>query len=256
MNPFSLLRIEVIERPIFNLLIVLLAFFGGNLGLAIVVLTIIIRLLLVKNAMAATKMQSDMTDFQPKMQEIQERYKDDPQRMSQEMMNLFKKSWWGPLKWCLTMLVQIPVFLGLFFTVKAIALGEASSTPYSFLTFLDVDIHAINSMFMGMNLLEPNNIILTVLASVLMYAQTKLTTMIKPAQAQLPGVAANGMPDMSKMMWFMNIFLVVMMGWFVRSMPGAIGVYIVTTTLFGVVQQGRQYRPVINAQIRAAFAKK
>jgi len=48
--------------------------------------------------MAATKMQGHMTDFQPKMQELQEKHKDDPQRMSSEMINLFKKDGGGPLK--------------------------------------------------------------------------------------------------------------------------------------------------------------
>lgn len=111
MNPFSILRIEIVKRPIFNLLLVLLAIFGGNLGLAIIVLTLIIRLLLIKNALAATKMQGQMSDFSPKMQEIQDKHKDDPQKMSAEMMNLFKKDGGGPLKGCMTMLVQIPVFL-------------------------------------------------------------------------------------------------------------------------------------------------
>jgi YidC/Oxa1 family membrane protein insertase len=52
-----------------------------------------------------------MADMQPKMQEIQEKYKDQPEKMSAEMMALFKKSGGGPLKGCLTMIIQIPVFL-------------------------------------------------------------------------------------------------------------------------------------------------
>lgn len=92
MNPLSLLRIEIVKRPIFNILVILLAIFGGNLGVAVILLTLVVRLLLVKNAMAATDMQKGMADMQPKMQEIQEKYKDDPSRMSSEMMNLFKKS--------------------------------------------------------------------------------------------------------------------------------------------------------------------
>ena len=56
------------------------------------------------------------------------------------------------------------------------------------------------------------------------------------------------MPDMSKMMGGMNIFFVVMMAVFVYSMPAAIGMYIVTTTIFGVVQQVIQYRPMIKAK--------
>jgi YidC/Oxa1 family membrane protein insertase len=98
MNPLTILRVEIIKRPIFNLLLLLLAIFGGNLGIAIIVLTLVIRLLLIKNAAAAMKMQGQMTDMQPKMQEIQEKHKDDPQKMSQEMMSYLKKSGGGPLK--------------------------------------------------------------------------------------------------------------------------------------------------------------
>jgi len=95
----------------FNILIVLLSLLGGNLGIAIILLTLIVRLLLIKNAVAATDMQKGMADMQPKMQEIQEKYKDQPEKMSAEMMALFKKSGGGPLKGCLTMIIQIPVFL-------------------------------------------------------------------------------------------------------------------------------------------------
>ena len=103
-----------------------------------------------------------------------------------------------------------------------------------------------------MDLLEPNNLILTLLAAILMYAQMKFTTMIKPATPKLPGVTDKaGMPDMSKMMGGMNIFFVIMMGGFVWSMPAAIGLYIVTTTLFGVGQYTVQYRTLLKAKYLA-----
>ena len=114
--------------------------------------------------MAATNMQKDMTVFQPKMQEIQEKYKDQPEKMSAEMMALFKKSGGGPFKGCLTMLIQIPVFLGLFWTVQDIAKGVSPAETYSFLQFLNVDIHAIQTTFLGIDLLTGGNIILAVLA--------------------------------------------------------------------------------------------
>jgi len=249
MNPLSLLRIEVIKRPIFNLLIILLAAFGGNLWLAIIVLTLIIRLLLIKNALAATQMQGQMNDISPKMQEIQDKYADDPQKLSSEMMNLFKTKWGGPLKWCMTMLVQIPVFLWLFYNVRDIATDKINVTAYSFLESLNVNFDNIQTMFMWMDLLAANNLLLTVLASILMYMQMKFTTLVKPATPKLPGVTdKEGMPDMSKMMWGMNIFFVFMMWAFVWSMPAAIGLYIITTTLFGVVQYTVQYWPVLKAK--------
>lgn len=63
------------------------------------------------------------------------------------------------------------------------------------------------------------------------------------------------MPDMSKMMGGMNIFFVFMMGAFVWSMPAAIGLYIITTTLFGVIQHTVQYRPALKAKYHAWTGK-
>lgn len=259
MNIFTLLRVEIVKRPIFNILVVLLALIpGSNLGWAIIALTLLIRLLLVKNAMAATDMQKSMGSFHPKMQEIQEKYADDPQKMSQEMMNLFKGSGWGPLKWCLSMIIQIPIFLGLFYTVSDIAKGELPSTVYSFLSWLDLNFEAIETVFLGIDLLEPNNIIMAILAAGLMFAQMKITSYFRPAKIPWNlGALAWGkdMPDMSSIMWNMNIVFAIMMGWFVYSVAAAVGIYIITTTLFGVVQQTIQFWPAIKAKYYAATGK-
>lgn len=267
MNPFNILWIEIVKRPIFNLLLVLLALFGGNLGRAIIVLTLLIRLLLIKNAMAANAMQGQMGDFQPKMQEVQDKYKDDPQQMSAEMMKLMKTSGGGPLKWCLQMLVQIPVFLWLLYTVKDITFvmqdptKTITTTAYSFLSNFNVDWSALKTTFLGIDLLSANNIALTVLAAILMYAQMKGTTALKgkPTGGKMwwamSALWGDKMPDMGKMMWGMNIFFVFMMAMFVWSMPAAIGLYIVTTTLFGVAQMAYQYRALLKAKFLARQGK-
>jgi membrane protein insertase Oxa1/YidC/SpoIIIJ len=57
---------------------------------------------------------------------------------------------------------------------------------------------------------------------------------------------------MSKMMWGMNMIFAIMMGWFVYSVAAAVWIYIITTTLFGVIQQTVQFRPAIKAKINAA----
>jgi YidC/Oxa1 family membrane protein insertase len=250
MNIFALLWMEIVKRPMFNILIVLLASFGWNLGIAIIWLTLIVRLLLVKNAVAASDMQKGMSDMQPKMQEIQEKYKDQPEKMSAEMMALFKKSGGGPLKWCLSMLVQIPVFLWLYWTVSDIAAGNNPAEVYSFLQFLSVDITTIQTTFLGVDLLTWGNVFISALAWLLMYMQMSFMTLIKgPTQApKIPWMNTPWMPDMSGMMKYMNVFFVFMMVVFVRWNASAIGLYIITTTAFGVIQQTRQYKGLLKAK--------
>jgi membrane protein insertase Oxa1/YidC/SpoIIIJ len=93
------------------------------------------------------------------------------------------------------------------------------------------------------------------LAGVLMFGQMKITTYFKPPQVpgNLGALAWGAkMPDMWSLMWSMNIVFAIMMGWFVYSVAAAVGLYIITTTLFGVIQQTVQFRPAIKAKYYAS----
>jgi YidC/Oxa1 family membrane protein insertase len=245
---------EILYRPIFNILAVFLAIFGGNLGIAIVLLTVLIRSLMIKTTLAGNDMQKGMGALQPKLNEIQEKYKDDPKKLSAETMKVFKTDGKGAFKGCLMMLIQIPVFIGLYYVIRHMA---AATIPqerlYSFFhsfgaRFIAPDAlttGVINTHFLGMDLLGTKNVVLTIIAAVFTYLQTKLTTLAKPATPIVPGQKT---PDMGKMMWFMNIFLVFMIGSFVYSMQTWVGLYIVTTTIFSVVQYARQYRALLRVK--------
>lgn len=249
MNIFSLLFTEILYRPIFNLLVVFLAIFGWNLWIAIILLTLIIRFAMIKTTLAGNDMQKGMGALQPKLTEIQEKYKDDPKRVSAETMKVFKTDGKGAFKGCLMMLIQIPVFIGLYRVVRRISMNEIPAEwLYSFFHGFwaqYLDPANINHHFLWMDLLATKNIVLTIIAAIFTYLQTKFTTLAKPATPTVPGQKT---PDMGKMMGFMNIFLVFMIGSFVYTMNAAVGLYIVTTTLFSVVQYGWQYRAILKAK--------
>ncbi len=257
MNIFSLLFAEILYRPIFNLLVVFLAIFGGNLGIAIILLTIVIRLLMIKQTLAGNDMQKGMGALQPKLAEIQEKYKDDPKRVSAETMKVFKSDGKGAFKGCLMMLIQIPVFIGLYRVVRRISMNEIPAEwLYSFFHGFGVqylDPSNINHHFLGMDLLATKNIVLTILAAIFTYLQTKFTTLVKPATPA--AVPWQKTPDMGKMMGFMNIFLVFMIASFVYTMNAAVGLYLVTTTLFSVVQYGWQYREILKIERKGWISK-
>lgn len=121
---------EILYRPIFNLLVIFLAIFGSNLGVAIVLLTVTIRLLTIRQFSAGNDMQKGMGALQPKLQEIQEKYKDDPKKLSEETMKIFKTDGKGAFKGCLMMLIQIPVFIGLYYVIRHMA---AATIPQDWL---------------------------------------------------------------------------------------------------------------------------
>ncbi len=90
----------------------------GNFGAAIVILSVLIQLLLTPLSFKSYKAMAVMKKIQPEMQEIQKRYKDDPKRMNQEVMDLYKRHGTNPLGGCLPMLLQIPVFFALFTALR------------------------------------------------------------------------------------------------------------------------------------------
>lgn len=90
----------------------------GNYGVAIVILSVIIQLLLTPLSYKSYKAMAVMKKIQPEMQAIQKRYKDDPKRMNQEVMDLYKRHGTNPLGGCLPMLLQIPVFFALFTALR------------------------------------------------------------------------------------------------------------------------------------------
>ena len=263
MNPITLILLNLIYRPIFNIIAVLLAIFWWNLGIAIILLTLIVRLLLLKPTMHANNAQKGMVDIQPRMKEIQEKHKDNPEKLAEETMKLFKWNW-SPLKGCVMMFVQIPVFIWLFYVIKDLAEHkENTHNIYSFLyDYIHMWMDHINHIFLWIDLFKhgwTSSLVLAILAWLFMYIQIKLTTLNKPATPSVPWAWMPGMPkipDMSKMMWYMNIFMVVMMASFVYTMPAWIGIYIITSTLFTVVQYSIQYRELIKVKVNLALSKK
>ena len=104
---------EIIEKPIFRYLSWLFHL-TGNFGVAIILLTFTVRLLLFPIAQRQFKSMAAMKIVQPKMKALQEKYKDDKPRLQQEIMGLYKAEKVNPLAGCLPLLLQIPIFFALY----------------------------------------------------------------------------------------------------------------------------------------------
>jgi YidC/Oxa1 family membrane protein insertase len=103
-------------RPIFDLLVILFHAVG-NFGLAIICLTLIVRLIMFPVAHKQFQSMAAMRKLQPKMKAIQQRFKDDKQRQQQEIMKLYQEEKVNPAAGCLPILLQIPVFYALYKTL-------------------------------------------------------------------------------------------------------------------------------------------
>lgn len=89
-------------------------------GIAIIVFTIIIRIILLPLNIKQMRSQLKMTDLQPEMQKLQKKYKNDPQKLNAEMMKLYQEEGVNPLGGCLPLLVQLPILWALFYVFKGL----------------------------------------------------------------------------------------------------------------------------------------
>jgi YidC/Oxa1 family membrane protein insertase len=91
----------------------------GNYGVAIIILTILVRVVTAPLTMKQMRSMERMRRLQPRIKEIQEKFSDDRQRQSEEMMRLYKQEKVNPLGGCLPMILQLPVFIGLFYALRS-----------------------------------------------------------------------------------------------------------------------------------------
>src|SRR4029077_20449782 len=103
--------------------------FLGNYAAAIVALTVVVKAVLWPLQNKATRSARQMQARSPKMQELKEKYKDDPTKMNQELMKLYKEYGINPVGGCLPMVIQIPIFFGLF-TMLRQAVERANASVF------------------------------------------------------------------------------------------------------------------------------
>jgi len=220
---------ESLYRPLFNALVWLYNVIPGNdLGIAIIVLTIIIRLILYPLSKKAIQSQKAISKLQPKIKEIQKKHKN-KEEQAKAMMELYKKYKVNPMAGCLPILIQLPILIALYRVFFNGLNPEALNTLYSFIS----NPESLNVMFLGLIDLSQRSILLAVMAGLFQFIQTK---MIMPNN--LNTKSKSGELDfssmMSKQMLYFMPLITVFIAW---SLPAALPLYWVVITLFGIVQQ-------------------
>ena len=200
----------VISLPMLQFMQMMYGFLQ-NWGLAIIVLTIIIRTIMFPLQYSSFKSMKKMQVLQPELKSIREKYKEDPQRMQQETMALFKKHGANPMGGCLPLFLQMPIF-------------------FAFYRMLDNSVELVEAPFyLWINDLSQKDpyYVLPVLMGVAMFFNMKLT----PSSATMD-------PAQQKLMKFMPVIFAA----FLISMPAGLNLYILVSTLLGMLQQVYVYR--------------
>lgn len=224
----SFLFNEILYRPLFNLLIGLYNVIPTHdLGIAIVALTLFIRLLFVPLSIRGQLSQRRMATLQPKIQELQAKHKGDRQALAQAQMALWKEHKVNPLSGCLPVLIQLPILWALYRVFINGVKPENLSALYSFVHNPGV----IVQVGFGFLDLSAKNPIMAVIAGLLQAIQSYLAAKNQPAPA--PGTN-NPAVAMTKQMMYIFPVMITVISW---SFPSALVLYWITTTAFAILEQ-------------------
>ena len=231
----------VLYQPLLNALVLLYLYFPGHdFGIAVIILTVSIKFLFYPLGVKSIKSQKALSTIQPKIKEIQEKYKDDKEKQTKEMMALYKEEKINPFSGCLPILIQLPVLIALYRVFwKGLQIDQVSPLLYNFVP----SIGPINTSFLGIIDLSQSatiiienvrhylwpNIILIALVGIAQFVQIKMTA---PKTKQ--GKDNSFSSQMQKQMqYFMPAFIVLIL----FNLPSALALYFLVTSLFTIIQQ-------------------
>lgn len=235
---------DFILNPFVTLLTFLYSVFANNMLLAIVVFTVIVRLLTYPLTVQQMRSSQSMQKLQPELKKLQEKYKNDREKMSQEQMRLYKEYGVNPVGGCLPLIIQFPIFIALYQAI----IHALAATPMQLIDLsgrllvpgLDRNIPLQNMLF-GLNLTQPPviagadlgsivGIVLVLLVVATTWLQFKVTM---PQQAP----SEDGKPNQAQAMsQSMGTIMPLMYGFFALSFSIGISVYFIVSNLTGIAQ--------------------
>ncbi len=234
MSIFSLAYNELLFRPLFNLLVGITIFLPGhNVGISILVVTLLIRLVLLPlswhQAKTMSKNQMKMGELKKEIDRINKKHKNNQSKKAEETMKLYKEAGINPASGCLPLIVQLPILIALY---RVFLTGIGPET-FSFLYAFVPEPVSVQLSFLGIDLTTPS-VLLAVFAGVFQLISMRLITSTSSASTPGDEKTAAMMASMQKNMAYifpvMTVFICL-------QIPAALALYWVASTLFGIGQQ-------------------
>lgn len=220
----------IIYYPLLNLLVFFYNIIPGHdIGVVIILVTLVIRLLLAPSFHKSLKSQKALNDLQPKLNDLRDKHKDNKEAQAKAMMDLYKEHKINPFGSCLPLLLQLPILIALY-QVFSKALNNNLTGLYSFVAKPE----NINPSFLGLidlsqkSSASPAGIVLAVVAGAAQYWQSKMM-MTNGTQSNDPTAKAMQVQTT----YVLPIISIVI----AMSLPAGLPLYWIVTTLFAVGQQ-------------------
>jgi YidC/Oxa1 family membrane protein insertase len=234
---------DLILNPFITVITLLYSVFGNSAVLAIIVFTILVRLLMYPLNVQQMRSSKAMTDLQPEIKKLQDKYKNDREKLSQEQMRLYREHGVNPVGGCLPLLIQLPIWIGLYQAIN----HALAATP---LQLIDLSgrflvggldrLVPLNNVVFGIDLTQAPTanpvyaLALPVLVLITSYLQSK---MITPPAAPTEDGKPNQAAAMSQSM---TTVMPIMMGMFSLSFSVGLSIYFVVSNIISIIQYSRQ----------------
>jgi YidC/Oxa1 family membrane protein insertase len=229
----------IIINPLINALLFLYQLLGGSFGLAIIVFTILIRLVTYPLMATSQKSMKKMQELQgsKEWKDMAKKYAKDKQKLQSEQMKLLQASGANPMGGCLPMLIQLPILIGLYQTIGNVI----PSTPlqlYSFsqriYAFFPVALIPLEKNFLWMNLAKPEHLSVPFLPFAIPVLAILVLITSWVSQRIIPMMTTGGQGASTNLI--MNIFMVLLITNISLTLPSGLSVYFVVTNLITILQ--------------------
>lgn len=229
MEIITIIYNKFLYQPLFNIIVFFYNIIPGHdFGTAIILVTLLIRIILFPLSRQGIKSRKALEELQPKIKEIQKKYQDKKEQAAQ-MMNLYRGQKVNPASGCLPLLIQLPIIIALYRAFINVMNPQSLESLYPFVKnpgSLSVD-------FLGIIDLAVPSIFLAIIAGVSQFIQSKVMFKTLPLQAQGGDQKANIQKAMGRQMtYFMPIITV----FIALKLPAGLPLYWAASTLFGTIE--------------------
>lgn len=224
-----------IYQPLYNTLVFLYNIIpGGDFGIAIIAITILLRALLIPVYKKQIQSQKQLQILQPKIKEIQQKFKNDKEKQTKELMELYKTHKTNPFSGCLPLIIQLVFLIAIYQILITISNSGLTIDPAKLYSFVP-NPGKINHLFIGIVDLTKASPIIAFLAAVAQYYQTKML-IDKPRVETAP--KKNDEPDFASIMNKQMLYIGPLLTFFIGiKFPAGLSLYWLAGTLFMLVQQ-------------------
>jgi len=221
----------ILYQPIYNLLIAAYNLIPGHdIGLAIIFITIIVKVILLPFSRSALRSQKAMQELQPKLDEIKSKCGNNKEMLAKETMRLYRENKVNPLSSCLPLLIQLPILIAVYRAFQVGLSSEHFELLYPFVS----DPGHINPLAFGFLDMSKASVALAVLSGLAQYAQTEMLIAKKPKPPVAGSKDEAMLASMNKSMQYFMPFMTIIIG---MSLPAGLTFYWFLTTVLTIIQQ-------------------